>query len=331
MKISETVGIDVSKLVVDVRIHGNQCFSQFENSKKGFIKMYKWVIENSVYPADVILFVFEHTGLYSHNLAVYFSEHKVPFTIVPGLEIKRSLGITRGKDDRVDATKIARYAYRLRDEIEPYKLPSKQLMDIKGLLSLRDRMVRQRAGYKTSLKEQKRVYKSNGNHVLFKAQENLIEQLGQQIAAVDKEMIGIICSNDGLQRIYKLITSIKSVGQQTALFMIAYTDGFTKFKDSRKFAAYCGIAPFPNSSGTSVRGKTKVSHLANKKIKSLFDLCAKNAIVHNQEMKKYYNKRVEQGKHKMCVINIIRNKLLSRVFAVVNRQTPYVDLLQYNN
>ena len=54
------------------------------------------------------------------------------------------------------------------------------------------------------------------------------------------------------------------------------------------------------------------------------------AIMHNSEMKKYYNKRVEQGKHKMCVINIIRNKLLSRIFAVVNRKTPYVDLLAYN-
>ena len=330
MKISETVGIDVSKLVVDVRIHSSQCFSQFENSQKGFKMLYVWALKNSVFPLDEILFVFEHTGLYSHNLAVYFSEHNVPFIMVPGLEIKRSLGITRGKDDRVDATKIARYAYRLRDEIEPYRLPSKQLLDIKSLLSLRDRMVRQRAGYKTSLKEQKRVYKSNGNHVLFKAQENLIKQLSKQIDAVDKEMIDIVCSNDQLQLLYKLITSIKSVGQQTALFMIAYTDGFTKFKDSRKFAAYCGIAPFPNSSGTSVRGKTKVSHLANKKIKSLFDLCAKNAIIHNQEMKKYYNQRVEQGKNKMCVINIIRNKLLSRIFAVVNRKTPYVDLLTYS-
>lgn len=331
MKISETVGIDVSKLVVDVRIHSNQYFSQFENSAKGFKQLHGWSLKNSEFPPDEILFVFEHTGLYSHNLAVYFSEHKVSFIMVPGLEIKRSLGITRGKDDRVDATKIARYAYRLRDEIEPYVLPSKQLQDIKNLLSLRDRMVRQRAGYKTSFNEQKRVYKGKGNHVLFKTQESLIKHLSKQIDAIDKEMIAIVCSNDQLQLTYKLITSIKSVGQQTALFMIAYTDGFTKFKDSRKFAAYCGIAPFPNSSGTSVRGKTKVSHLANKKIKSLFDLCAKNAILHNQEMKKYYNKRIEQGKHKMCVINIIRNKLLARIFAVVNRQTPYVDLLQYEN
>lgn len=330
MNILETVGIDVSKLVVDVNIHSNQFFSQFENSAKGFKKMCKWAIENSEFSPDEILFVFEHTGLYSHNLAVHLSENELPFTMVPGLEIKRSLGITRGKDDKIDAAKIAKYAYRLRDEIKPYLLPSQQTMDLKNLLSIRERMVRQRAGYKASLKEQKRVYKSKDNHVLFNTQDKIIKHLSKQIEVVDKEMIDVVCSNEELQRIYKLITSIKSVGQQTALFMIAYTDGFTKFKNSRKFAAYCGIAPFPYTSGTSIRGKTKVSHLANKKIKSLFDLCAKNAIVHNQEMKKYYNKRVEQGKHKMCVINIIRNKLLSRIFSVVNRKTPYVDLLQYN-
>ncbi|MCK5705403.1 MAG: IS110 family transposase, partial [Cyclobacteriaceae bacterium] len=89
--------------------------------------------------------------------------------------------------------------------------------------------------------------------------------------------------------------------------------------------SYCGIAPFPNTSGTSIRGKTKVSNLANKKIKSLFDLCAKSAIQHNPEMKAYYNRRLEEGKNKMSTINIVRNKLLSRIFAVVNRQTPYVD------
>jgi len=331
MNILETVGIDVSKLVVDVRIHSNQYFTQFENSNKGFRKMCKWVFENSKFPPDETLYVFEHTGLYSHLLAVFLSEKTIAFTMVPGLEIKRSLGITRGKDDKIDAAKIAKYAYRLRDEIEPYVMPSKQTTEIKNLLSIRERMVRQRAGYKASLKEQRRVYRGKEYHVLFNTQEAIIKHLTKHIDVIDREMIDIVCSNDELQRIYKLITSIKSIGQQTALFMIAYTDGFTKFKNSRKFAAYCGIAPFPYTSGISIRGKTKVSHLANKKIKSLFDLCAKNAILHNQEMKKYYNKRIEQGKHKMCVINIIRNKLLARVFAVVNRQTPYVDLLQYEN
>jgi transposase len=109
--------------------------------------------------------------------------------------------------------------------------------------------------------------------------------------------------------------------------MIVTTNGFTKFASWRKFATYCGIAPFPNTSGTSIRGKNKVSNLANKKLKSLFDLCAKSAIQNNPEMKIYYNRRIEKGKNKMSTINIVRCKLLARIFAIVKRQIPYVNML----
>ncbi len=329
MRISETVGIDVSKRVIDVRIHLSQAYHQFENSKKGFKEMCKWVYKNSSFSKEEIFFTFEHTGLYSHNLAAYLTGEGIDFAMVPGLEIKRSLGLSRGKDDKVDATKIARYAYRLRDEIRPFEMPSEELTKLKRLLSLRERLVKQRAGFKASLKEQKSVLKETDNAVLFKTQKQMIKYLTKQIEAIEKEMEGIISSNETLKMQYKLITSIKSVGAQTALFIIVYTAGFTKFKNARQFASYCGIAPFPNTSGTSIMGKTKVSNLANKKIKSLLDKCAKSAIVHNYEMKIFYEKRIENGKNKMSTINIIRNKLLARIFAVVKRESPYVDFLKY--
>ena len=329
MKISDTVGIDMSKLTFDVRIHKSQSYEKFENSNKGFKKLLKWVYKKSFFSREEILFVFEHTGLYSHQLSVFLTEQDVSFSLVPGLEIKRSLGIARGKDDKVDATKIALYAYRLRDEIKTYKLPSEQILSIKRLLSLRDRLVKQRAGFKANFKEQKRILIKKDNKILFDVQEKMIRYLTKQIETVEKEMTIIIQSNEKLNKQFKLIISIKGVADQTALFMIAYTHGFTMFKTWRKFASYCGIAPFPNTSGTSVRGRTKVSNLANKKIKSLLDLCAKSAIQYNPEMKIYYNRRLEEGKNKMSTINIIRNKLLSRIFAVVQRQTPYVDITKY--
>jgi len=248
---------------------------------------------------------------------------------LPGLEIKRSLGIVRGKEDKIDATKIALYAYRLRDEIKPYQMPSKHLLSLKRLLSLRERLVKQRTGFKSSIKEQKRVLIKKDNEILFATQQKMIHYLDKQIKAIDKQIKLIIKSNAKLEKQFKLIISIKGIGKQTALFMIVYTHGFTKFKTWRKFASYCGIAPFPNSSGTSIRGKTKVSNLANKKIKSLFDLCAKSAIQHNLEMKNYYTKKLEDGKNKRSIINAIRNKLVSRIFAVIQRQTPYVDFLKY--
>ncbi len=331
MKISEVIGIDVSKLTIDVVIHSNQSHREFENTVKGFKEMCKWISKNSRHPMSETLFVFEHTGLYSYRLAVYLDEQAIPFTIVPGLEIKRSLGIARGKDDKIDAIKIARYGYRLRDEIEPYKLPSKEIEKLKHLLSLRERMVKQNAGYKASLNECKGVLVKKDNKVSFEVQQRMIKFLTKNIEAVEKELDQIVASNKELKKQFELITSIKSVGPQTALFMIVYTAGFTKFNAWRKFASYCGTAPFPYSSGTSVKGRTKVSHLANKKIKSLLDQCAKVALIYNTEMKLYYNKRIDAGKNKKSTRNIIRNKLLARIFAVVHNDTPYVETMKYAN
>ena len=135
--------------------------------------------------------------------------------------------------------------------------------------------------------------------------------------------------DEGIHHIFQMITSIKGVGSQTAYYMIVLTHGFLQFGDWRKFASYAGTAPFPYQSGSSIRGKTRVNHLANKKIKSLLHSCAMTAIIYNPEMKAYYDRRVEQGKSKMSTLNIIRNKLLARIFAIVNRGTPYVDTYKY--
>lgn len=329
MEIKETIGIDVSKKTLDAHVHSKNMHRVFDNHPKGIKKMIKWAMETTDLEEEETLFTFEHTGLYSHQLSVILSEQEKMCTAVPGLEIKKSLGLARGKDDKADAAKIALYAYRLREEIEPCQIPSEELQSLKRLLNLRDRFVKQRAGFKASLKEEKRVLNKKGNKVLFDTQEKTIQDLSKKIEKIEKAMDEMIKENQDLDEIYGLVTSIKGVGPQTALYMIAYTQGFTQFKTWRKFASYCGIAPFPNSSGTSIRGKTKVSHLANKKIKSLLDLCTKTAIQYNPEMKQYYERRIAKGKNKMSTINIIRNKLVARIFAVVDRGTPYVDTLKY--
>lgn len=329
MNINDTVGIDLSKLTFDARIHSSQIESEFENNKKGFKKLVDWAFKNSESKKENIIFVFEHTGLYAHGLSIFLSSKDIPFLMVPGLEIKNSLGMTRGKDDKADAKRIALYGFRMRDEITPTVLSSEEEQSIKRLLSLRQRLVKQRAGYKASLKEQERVLNKKLNKTLLSAQKRMIKCLSKEIKTVDQQMMQVLKQNESMLRNYQLITSIKGVGKQTALFMVAYTANFTKFENSRKFASYCGIAPFKNQSGTSIRGRTKVSNLANKKVKSLLDLCAKTSIQHNTEMRQFYERRVEQGKNKMSTINIIRNKLVARIFAVVNRNQPYVDTMKY--
>ncbi len=329
MKIKEVVGIDVGKQVLETQIHSNQKSKSFDNTMTGIKSLVKWVEQNTSVEKSSLLFAFEHTGLYSQQLSLYLSENEYYFIMVPGLEIKRSLGIARGKSDKIDVQKIGQYAYRRRDELSPFVMDIKEIAEIKKLLSLRERLVSQRAGYKSTLGEYKLFMKRKDNVMLFSVHEKMIKELTKQIEKIESNIDDIIKSNSKLKKQFDLINSIKGVGPQTALFMIAYTNAFTRFRTWRKFASYCGIAPFPNSSGTSLRGKTKVSGLANKKIKSLLDLCAKSSITSNQEMKRYYERRLNEGKAKMSTINIIRNKLLSRIFAVVKRETPYVNTIAF--
>ena len=91
------VGIDISKLTIDVFIKEVQAHKKFKNDVSGFNSLLKWVKNQSKEPSDSMLFCFEHTGLYSLPLAQFLEENNISFSMISALEIKRSLGITRGK------------------------------------------------------------------------------------------------------------------------------------------------------------------------------------------------------------------------------------------
>ncbi len=319
----------MSKLTFKAFIHSDQVNREFDNVRKGHKQLMDRAYKSPDRPKENIIFIFEHTGPYPHGLPVHLASKDVPFLLVPGLEVKRPMGMVGGKNDKADARMIARYGHRMRDGTTPTQLSSEEGQGIKRPLDLRQRLVEQRSGYKASIKEQRRVLVKKYNGTLSSTQEKMIDHLTEQIKEVDKEMMAISKDNGSMSNNYDPMTSICGVGPQTALSIIACTANFTKFESYRKFASYCGIAPSQNRSGTSMMGKTKVSNLANKKIKTSLDLCARSSIQHNTEMKVCYEKRVAQGKNKMSTINIIGDKLLSRIFAVVNGNEPYVDTMKY--
>jgi transposase len=189
--------------------------------------------------------------------------------------------------------------------------------------------VKQRAGYLMDKGENEIFLNQDENKILFEVIEQSIEYLNFQMDKVEKELYTIVKSDELMKNQFELITSIKGVGKLTALFMIAFTHCFTSFDNWRQFASYAGTAPFPYRSGTSIKGKNKVSNLANKRLKTLLNMCARSAIVCNPEMKIYFQNRKAKGENGMSAINIIRNKLLSRIFAVIKRGTPYVNTLKY--
>lgn len=324
MKFKNFIGIDVSKSNTDVFIYFEKKHSQFSNNQIGFEKMLKWIHQCTHCSLEDILFAFEHTGLYSLPLSLFLSEKKYSFSIIAGLELKRSLGISRGKADKTDARAIAEYAYEKKGKITLYEMPEKNLQQLKRLLSYRERLVKERAAFKGRIKEFKDFLDIKENKVLLESHQKMISQFNEEVKVVEKELYRLIKEDEKLAKQFELINSIKGIGPQTAMVMIVLTNGFTSFDTWRKFASYAGTAPFKNESGT-FRGRTKVSQLANKRIKALLSCCACSAIQYNPEMKLYYQERIAGGKNEMSTLNIVRNKLLSRIFAVVKRETPYVD------
>lgn len=248
--------------------------------------------------------------------------------MVAGLEIKRSLGITRGKSDQKDAKAIARYAYLRREELKPTQLPSAQLLELKNLLSVREKMVRNRKGYHNSLKELKETLKVSKSNLLYQAQQKLIEELSVQIKKIEQKIKEVIAQDEQLSKLFALVTSVKGVGLILGTSFLVYTNGFTAFDNWRKFACYSGIAPFEYQSGTSIKAPRRVSHLAQKHLKGLLSNAACVCIQSSEELKTYYHRRLQEGKSKLAVQNILRNKIVARVFAVVKRGTPFREEYQ---
>lgn len=324
----ESIGIDVSKLTLDVFLYNKKNHRQFSNSIKGFAAMQKW-IKSEVGDLNQIIYCFEHTGWYCVQLSQFLYTARMFYCCMNALEIKRSMGLKRGKTDKTDSYEISRFAWLRKDELEcSVPMPCK-LIELQRLMSLREQLVKQSTAMKNLEKGMlTTMEKSNGDAAL-KIIKHSLKQIEAQISKVEKKMDELIKTDSSMQRNYKLSRSVKGVGKILSIQMILHTHNFNRFDEWRAFSAYCGLVPYPYQSGTSINGRKKIHRISDVKMKSLLSMSAISAIQHDAELKIYYHKRVEEGKHKMVALNIIRNKIVSRIFATVKRGTPYVEISKF--
>src|SRR5690554_1503905 len=327
-KVTETVGIDVSKLTLDVHIKTIKLHKQFSNDNKGFKQIIAWLKKQKV-NLEQTLFCFEYTGWYCLPLSYFLYENNHKYCCVNPIEIKRSMGLKRGKTDKADAYEIAYYAWLRRDDLSQSKPPAKNLIELQRMMSLREQLVKQQTASKNLLKGMEILVKQNENDVSIAILKDNISQLERQILSTEKAMNQLIKQDEVMHKNYKLSKTVKGVGMILAVQMLLHTHNYSRFDSSRQFASYCGLVPFPYQSRTSINGRNKTHPISDRKMKSLLSMSAISAIQHDNELKLYYKKRLEEGKPKMVVLNIIRNKIVSRVFATVNRGTPYVEINKF--
>ena len=148
--------------------------------------------------------------------------------------------------------------------------------------------------------------------------------MDRAVVRVEAMILQQIISDRQSRAQYDLLRTIPGVGPQLAAYLIALTDGFHRFTNPRELACHAGVAPFERSSGSSVRGRTQVSHKANKTLKTLLHMSALVSVRQPGELRDYYERKRAEGKKPILVVNAVRNKLVHRVCAVIRNARPYV-------
>jgi len=158
--------------------------------------------------------------------------------------------------------------------------------------------------------------------VAHRSYQRAIANLENEIDAIKKEIEKIVQNDSDLNDNYKLITSIKGIGPVIANNLIIKTENFKRINTAKKAAAFARVCPYPNSSG-KMSMKSKTSHMADKKLKSLLFLAAKTSVTHNKEYSLYAERKKLEGKPYFLIMNNVSNKMLRTVYGVIQSRKPY--------
>lgn len=333
MKKKYFIGIDVSKHTLDVAFIVKEFSSlskpvwkQFENTLEGLKQMQQWLVEMNIPLTEQTIVVIENTGIYHRLLWQFFSHLQIDLCIENAAQVKWSLGIARGKNDKVDSRRLALYALRNADRLKPTPALHSAIMPLKDLLTIRNKLLVQTRSLETALKELKHISTSAAEPAaLKKLLQPALKGLQQSLKQTEQKIKTILKEDAAVYKTYKLLNTIPGIGPITAVYLICCSNMFTMCKSGKQLACYCGVVPFGHQSGISIKGKHHVHKMANKELKRLLHMCALTSIKNYKEFKDYYQRKKLEGKHAMSILNAIKNKLVLRAFAVVKNERPYVD------
>jgi transposase len=334
MKNKHFIGVDISKKTLDVEVlnqtGGTQKKSQLGNDEKSLTVFFEGLIkEDPSFNWGTSVVCFEHTGIYGNILLGFLAKTKTNICIEMPLQIKNSQGMQRGKSDAVDAHRIAMYAFKNQGSIRLWAPARPQVKKLKALLSLRQRLTKISNQLEVPLNEGDEFIEASIQKELRTCSKASIKAVQKDIEKVEQAIDQLIRQDEKLRKQHDLLTSVTGIGPIIASNMIVTTNEFKVITEAKKYACYAGVAPFPHTSGTSVKGKPRVSKLANMDIKKLLYLGATSAIQHSPELKAYYERKVAEGKKEMSVINAVRNKLISRAFVCIRDQRPYEKIYKH--
>lgn len=306
------IGLDISKDTIDATLHktnGSIHYIKFKNNDDGLKQFRLWIKGNRIRKVYIGM---EATGIYYEKAADMLSSYYTVYVINP-LKIKDygKSRFNRTKTDKADSNLIADYIKRHQDTLIPYQIPKNKALQ--KLINLKNQLQQQQKQIKNRLHSTEEDFIRNIHQDLIDTIQDKMEQVKIAISEQIKKQTDY--------NHYRNLQTIPSIGKDTASVLYAQLTE-KHFKTANQFVSYAGLSPAIIQSGTSVRGRGRLSRYGNRRLKSTLYMPALCAYRFNA-FPKLINNLKKAGKTKMVIIVAIMRKLAKLAYYIVKTGQPY--------
>jgi transposase len=310
------LGIDIAKRTFIVALLGEEkCWRKtFENTATGFQALTAWLTRHHVHQVHAVM---EATGTYGEDLALYLYQAGHRVSVVNPARIKAfgASELQRTKNDRADAALIARFA--VKHEPEAWTPPPAELRQLQVLVRHRDDLIVQRSQW------QQRLMDSRPVPAVRISLQTLLTTLAAQLAQLEEQICTHVAQHPALQHQQDLLASIPGIGEMTAVRLLAEMAPLETFRSARHAAAYAGLTPRQRQSGSSIRGRARLSKIGSARIRKALYWPAIAALRCNPLIRPFGERLHERGKTKMVVIGAAMRKLVHLAYGVLKTGKPF--------
>lgn len=308
-------GIDVSCETLDACYQtttGSMAHLKVPNTARGFQQLCKLT-------GNQYHFVMEATGVYHIGLTFFLHEQGCTYSVVNALQIKRyiQMHLERNKSDKKDAKRICEYGMERRPQ--PSAMPARLYFECKSLNNAIKKVTAEVTSFTNQLHSLEKLPVSNT--AVMKCYKKIISQLKKHQQDLEKELQQKLV--EWQPELVKQVSSVTAIGKRATAELIVYTQGFKDMQNYRQLISYAGLSPREFSSGSSIRGRSKICKQGGKTLRNILYMCSLSAIQTNGACKRLYERLVAKGKNKKLALIAVCNKLLKQVFAVVHNQTLF--------
>ncbi len=329
MKIlKQVVGVDVAQkeLVVSLgRINEDlskelYAHKVFSNKESGIVALLKWIKKYTLEEVKLSI-VMEATGVYHQKFAYYLNDRGYAVSIVLPNKISNYMRTLETKTitDKTCAEAITLFG--LERNLDLWERPKPIYKLLLQLTRERDQIVEERSMVKNQLHAEESEAEPNIGSL--KRLKLRIKFLNKQEKEIKSEIDSNIKNESEIKNQLEIVTSIPGIGNLTAVTILAETNGFELIRNKRQLASYAGFDIKEKQSGTSVKGKSKMSKKGNRYLRKAMHLPSLTAVKYDENFKEIYNRLVSKHGIKMKALIAIQRKLLELTYILFKNNTKY--------